>query len=63
MIGLSVTCAIIVFGQVTGASLNPARSLGPVLPTGIGGGDPAWGDYPSTAATPRGARVPGRVRL
>ena len=46
MIGLSVTCAIIVFGPVTGASLNPARSLGPVLATAIGGGDPQWADYP-----------------
>jgi glycerol uptake facilitator protein len=46
VIGLSVTCAVIVFGPITGASLNPARSFGPVLATAIGGGDPEWGDYP-----------------
>jgi glycerol uptake facilitator protein len=46
MIGLSVTCAIIVYGPVTGASLTPARSFGPVLATALGGGDAAWGDFP-----------------
>jgi glycerol uptake facilitator protein len=46
MIGLSVTCAIIVFGPVTGGSLNPARSFGPLVATAIGGGDPEWGDFP-----------------
>jgi glycerol uptake facilitator protein len=46
MIGLSVTCAIIVFGPLTGGSLNPARSFGPLIATAIGGGDPEWGDFP-----------------
>jgi glycerol uptake facilitator protein len=46
MIGLSVTCAIIVFGPLTGASLNPARSFGSLIATAIGGGDPEWGDFP-----------------
>ena len=46
MIGLSVTCAVIVFGPVTGASLNPARTFGPVLATALGGGDAAWEDFP-----------------
>jgi glycerol uptake facilitator protein len=46
IIGLSVTCAIIVFGPATGASLNPARSFGPLMATAIGGGDPNWGDFP-----------------
>jgi len=33
-IGLSLTSLIIVFGPLTGASFNPARSFGPALATG-----------------------------
>jgi glycerol uptake facilitator protein len=46
MIGLSVTCAIIVMGPVTGASLNPARTFGPYLTTSVFGGDTTWSDVP-----------------
>jgi len=46
MIGLSVAAAILVIGPLTGASLNPARTFGPLLVTTIGGGDTEWGDLP-----------------
>src|SRR5262245_47973968 len=46
MIGLAVAAAVLVIGPVTGASLNPARTFGPLLVTTIGGGDTQWGDLP-----------------
>jgi glycerol uptake facilitator protein len=46
VIGLSVACAILVVGPVTGGSLNPARTFGPLLVTTVWGGDTAWGDLP-----------------
>ena len=46
MIGLAVAAAILVVGPLTGASLNPARTFGPLLVTTIGGGDTDWGDLP-----------------
>ena len=46
MIGLAVAAAILVIGPLTGASLNPARTFGPLLVTTIGGGDTQWGDLP-----------------
>ena len=46
MIGLAVAAAILVIGPLTGASLNPARTFGPLLVTAIGGGDAEWGDLP-----------------
>jgi glycerol uptake facilitator protein len=46
MIGLSVTCAIIVMGPFTGASLNPARTFGPYLITSVFGGDTTWSEFP-----------------
>jgi glycerol uptake facilitator protein len=46
MIGLSVTCAIIVMGPFTGASLNPARTFGPYLTTSVFGGDTTWSEFP-----------------
>jgi glycerol uptake facilitator protein len=46
MIGLAVATAILVVGPLTGASLNPARTFGPLLVTTIGGGDTEWGDLP-----------------
>ena len=39
MIGLAVTAAILAIGPLTGGSLNPARTFGPLLVTAIGGGD------------------------
>jgi glycerol uptake facilitator protein len=46
MIGLAVAAAILLIGPLTGASLNPARTFGPLLVTTIGGGDTQWGDFP-----------------
>jgi glycerol uptake facilitator protein len=47
MIGLSVTAAILVIGPLTGGSLNPARTFGPLVIATIGGGDTFWGDLPA----------------
>jgi len=47
MIGLAVAAAILVVGPLTGGSMNPARTFGPMLVTGIGGGDASWGDLPA----------------
>jgi glycerol uptake facilitator len=46
MIGLAVAAAVLVIGPLTGASINPARTFGPLLVTTIGGGDTDWGDLP-----------------
>lgn len=47
MIGLAVAAAILLIGPLTGASLNPARTFGPLLVGTIGGGDTEWGDLPA----------------
>lgn len=44
LIGLSVTCAILLIGPQTGGSLNPARTFGPDVVLGIGGGDTQWAE-------------------
>jgi glycerol uptake facilitator protein len=46
VIGLSVACAILVTGPLTGGSFNPARTFGPLLTTELWGGDTDWGDLP-----------------
>ncbi|MFL5825143.1 MAG: MIP/aquaporin family protein [Thermoleophilaceae bacterium] len=46
VIGLSVACAILVTGPLTGGSLNPARTFGPLLTTSLWNGDTDWGDFP-----------------
>ncbi len=46
MIGLAVTMAILVIAPLTGASLNPARTLGPLVVATVGGGETAWSDLP-----------------
>jgi glycerol uptake facilitator protein len=41
-----VSAAILVTGPLSGGSLNPARTFGPLIVTAIGGGDAPWGDFP-----------------
>jgi glycerol uptake facilitator protein len=45
-IGLAVACAVLVTGPLTGGSLNPARTFGPLLTTSLWDGDTNWGDFP-----------------
>jgi glycerol uptake facilitator protein len=52
MIGLSVAAAILLIGPLTGGSLNPARTFGPLLIATIGGGDTFWGDLPAYIVGP-----------
>ena len=47
VIGLSVTCLIVVFGPQTGAGVNPARAFGPNATASLFGGSVAWGQYPA----------------
>jgi len=47
MIGLAVAAAILLIGPLTGGSLNPARTFGPLFVSTIGGGDTEWGDLPA----------------
>jgi glycerol uptake facilitator protein len=46
MIGLAVTCAIIVVGPLTGSSINPARTFGPYLVSALFGEGPPWEQFP-----------------
>jgi glycerol uptake facilitator protein len=52
MIGLSVAAAILLIGPITGGSLNPARTFGPLVVSTIGGGDTFWGDLPAYVIGP-----------
>jgi len=45
-IGLVVAADIIVGGNVTGASMNPARTFGPYLANTLVGGPNMWAQYP-----------------
>jgi glycerol uptake facilitator protein len=45
VIGLAVACAILVTGPLTGGSLNPARTFGPLMVTTLWGGNTDWGDF------------------
>ena len=45
VIGGAVVGIILIFGPVTGASLNPARALGPELVSTIAGGTTHWAQY------------------
>ena len=47
MIGLAVAAAILLIGPLTGGSMNPARTFGPLFASTIGGGDTEWGDLPA----------------
>ena len=48
MIGLAVAAAILLIGPITGGSLNPARTFGPLVVSTIGGGDTFWGERQGT---------------
>jgi glycerol uptake facilitator protein len=52
MIGLAVAAAILLIGPLTGGSLNPARTFGPLVVSTIGGGDTFWGDFPAYVIGP-----------
>jgi len=45
VIGGAVVAIILIFGPVTGASLNPARAFGPELVQAIAGGATFWTQY------------------
>ncbi|TMF40923.1 MAG: aquaporin family protein [Chloroflexi bacterium] len=45
VIGGAVVGIILIFGPVTGASLNPARAFGPELVEAIAGGSTFWAQY------------------
>jgi glycerol uptake facilitator protein len=45
VIGGAVVGIILIFGPVTGASLNPARAFGPELVQAIAGGSTFWTQY------------------
>ena len=47
MIGLSVTCLVVVFGPQTGAAVNPARAFGPYAASALVGGDVPWDQFPA----------------
>ncbi len=47
MIGLAVAAAILLIGPLTGGSLNPARTFGPLVVAAVGGGDAFWRDLPA----------------
>ena len=52
MIGFAVAAAILLIGPITGGSLNPARTFGPLVVSTIGGGDTFWGDLPAYVIGP-----------
>jgi glycerol uptake facilitator protein len=52
MIGLAVAAAILLIGPLTGGSLNPARTFGPLVVAAVGGGDAFWGDLPAYVIGP-----------
>lgn len=61
MIGLAVLAAILLIAPLTGGSLNPARTFGPLLVNTIGGGDTNWGDLPAYLIGPIAGGVAAAV--
>lgn len=47
IIGLAVTCLVLVIGPLTGAAVNPARAFGPLAAAAMSGGDAAWDQFPA----------------
>ena len=47
LIGLSVTCLVLVLGPLTGAAVNPARAFGPNATAALFGGAVDWTQYPA----------------
>jgi len=45
VIGGAIVANILIFGPLTGASLNPARAFGPELVSAIAGGTTFWNQY------------------
>jgi glycerol uptake facilitator protein len=52
MIGLSVTCVVVVLGPLTGAAINPARAFGPYAASALVGGDVPWSQWPAYIVGP-----------
>jgi glycerol uptake facilitator protein len=52
VIGLSVTCLIVVLGPQTGAGVNPARAFGPDVAASLFGGSVTWSQYPAYVIGP-----------
>ena len=52
LIGLSVTCLVLVFGPLTGAAVNPARAFGPNATAALFGGDVDWTQFPAYVVGP-----------
>ena len=52
VIGLSVTCLIVVIGPLTGGGVNPARAFGPDAAASLFGGSVAWSQFPAYVVGP-----------
>ena len=47
MIGLAVTCLVLVIAPLTGGAVNPARAFGPLVAASLGGGEAMWAQFPA----------------
>ena len=56
-IGLIVVADIIVFGNITGAAINPARAFGPYLVNFLMGGPVTWAQFPIYVIGPLGGSI------